>query len=70
MAPPASEKGVAIIAGASRAIGRAEDGHDIVVAFLAQRAAAEEEAAECVRWLASDKASYVLSTVLTVSGGR
>lgn len=35
-----------------------------------KRGGSAEEVAECVRWLASDKASYVLSTVLTVSGGR
>ena len=35
-----------------------------------KRGGTAEEVAECVRWLASDKASYVLGTVLTVSGGR
>lgn len=35
-----------------------------------KRGGSADEVAECVRWLASDKASYVLSSVLTVSGGR
>lgn len=35
-----------------------------------KRGGTAEEVAECVRWLASDKASYVVGAVLTVSGGR
>lgn len=35
-----------------------------------RRGGTAEEVAECVRWLASDKSSYVVGTVLTVSGGR
>lgn len=35
-----------------------------------KRGGSAEEVAECVRWLASDKASYVVGAVLTVSGGR
>lgn len=34
------------------------------------RGGTAEEVAECVRWLASGKASYVLGSVITVSGGR
>lgn len=35
-----------------------------------KRGGSAEEVAECVRWLASGKASYVVGAVLTVSGGR
>lgn len=35
-----------------------------------KRGGTADEVAECVRWLASDKASYVVGAVLTVSGGR
>lgn len=35
-----------------------------------KRGGTADEVAECVRWLASDKASYVLGSVFTVSGGR
>lgn len=35
-----------------------------------KRGGTAEEVAECVRWLASGKASYVVGAVLTVSGGR
>lgn len=35
-----------------------------------KRGGTADEVAECVRWLACDKASYVVGAVLTVSGGR
>lgn len=35
-----------------------------------KRGGTAEEVAECVRWLASEKASYVVGSVITVSGGR
>lgn len=35
-----------------------------------RRGGTAEEVAECVRWLASDKASYNVGSIITVSGGR
>ena len=35
-----------------------------------QRGGTAEEVAEAVRWLASDKASYAVGSLITVSGGR
>jgi NAD(P)-dependent dehydrogenase (short-subunit alcohol dehydrogenase family) len=35
-----------------------------------RRGGTAEEVADCVRWLASDKSSYVVGSVVTVSGGR
>jgi 3-oxoacyl-[acyl-carrier protein] reductase len=46
-----------------------ELGDDLVRAVPARRAGTPEEVAACVRFLASEEASYVTGTTLTVDGG-
>jgi len=45
------------------------NGNGLVDAIPARRAGTADEIASCVRFLASEEASYVTGTTLTVDGG-